>query len=76
MAEEDLTLHGVTITHPDRIVFAEGKITKGDVARYSAAVAPLLLREIQSRLLGGPGYVRRRGSNVMFSPRSSLYRLA
>ena len=49
MARENLILHGVTITHPDRIVFAEGKITKGDVARYYAAVAPLLLREIHGR---------------------------
>ena len=28
IAQEDLILHGVKITHPDRIVFAEGKITK------------------------------------------------
>ena len=49
MAREDLILHGVTITHPDRLVFAEGTITKGDIARYYAAVAPLLLRDIQSR---------------------------
>ena len=49
LAQDNLILHGVTITHPDRIVFAEGKITKGDVARYYAAVAPLLLREIQNR---------------------------
>ena len=48
-AQEDLILHGVTITHPGRIVFEEGKITKDDVARYYAAVAPLLLREIQQR---------------------------
>jgi bifunctional non-homologous end joining protein LigD len=47
--EEDLILHGVTITHPGRIVFEEGQITKGDVARYYAAVAPFLLPEIQSR---------------------------
>jgi len=43
IAQEGLILHGVTITHPDRMVFEEGKITKGDVARYYAAVAPLLL---------------------------------
>jgi bifunctional non-homologous end joining protein LigD len=48
-AKEDLILHGVTITHPGRIVFEEGQITKGDVARYYAAVAPFLLPEIQSR---------------------------
>lgn len=47
--QKDLVLHGVKITHPDRMVFEEGKITKGDVARYYAAVAPLLLRDIQSR---------------------------
>lgn len=49
MAQEDLILHGVTITHPDRIVFEEGQITKADVARYYAAVAPFLLPEIQGR---------------------------
>jgi bifunctional non-homologous end joining protein LigD len=47
--QESLILHGVTITHPGRIVFEEGKITKGDVARYYAAVAPFLLREINNR---------------------------
>lgn len=46
---EELILHGVTITHPDRIVYQEGRITKGEVARYYAAVAPLLLREISRR---------------------------
>lgn len=49
IAREDLILHGVQITHPDRIVFDEGEITKGDVARYYAAVAPFLLRAIKSR---------------------------
>jgi bifunctional non-homologous end joining protein LigD len=49
MAQQGLVLHGVNITHPDRIVFEEESITKGDVARYYAAVAPLLLREIQRR---------------------------
>lgn len=47
--EPALTLHGVTITHPDRLVFEEGAITKGEVARYYAAVAPFLLAEIQDR---------------------------
>lgn len=48
ITQEDLVLHGVQITHHDRIVFEDG-ITKGDVARYYAAVAPLLLREIRRR---------------------------
>jgi bifunctional non-homologous end joining protein LigD len=47
--QEAVVLHGVRITHPDRIVFEEGKITKGDVARYYAAVAPFLLRDIARR---------------------------
>jgi bifunctional non-homologous end joining protein LigD len=47
--QEGLMLHCVKITHPDRIVFEEGKITKGDVARYYAAVAPFLLRDIKRR---------------------------
>jgi bifunctional non-homologous end joining protein LigD len=42
-------LHGVRITHPDRMVFEEGQITKGHVALYYAAVAPLLLAEITRR---------------------------
>jgi hypothetical protein len=45
----DLILHGVKITHRDCIVFEEGRITKGAVAEYYAAVAPFLLREIQNR---------------------------
>src|SRR5689334_25429048 len=49
IAQHDLVLHGVTITHPDRMVCEAGKITKGDVARYYAAVAPLLLNEIARR---------------------------
>ena len=48
-AQRELILHGVKITHPGRIVFEDGAITKGDVAQYYAAVAPLLLREINSR---------------------------
>ncbi len=48
-AQEDLMLHGVRVTHPGRMVFEEGHITKGDVARYYAAVAPFLLRDIHNR---------------------------
>lgn len=47
--QEDLVLHGVTITHPDRVVYEKGLITKGDVARYYAAVARVLLEEIHRR---------------------------
>jgi bifunctional non-homologous end joining protein LigD len=50
-AQTELILHGVKITHPHRIVFEEGKITKGDVAKYYAAAAACLLREIKNRPL-------------------------
>lgn len=40
-----------TITHPDRIVFPEAGLTKGDVAQYYRTVAPWLLEEIQGRPL-------------------------
>ena len=49
IAANELVLHGVKITHPDRVMFEEARITKGDVARYYAAVAPFLLREINGR---------------------------
>lgn len=49
LPQEELVLHGVKITHPGRIVFEEEKITKGDVARYYAAVAPFLMQEIKNR---------------------------
>ncbi len=41
-----LVLHGVTVTHPDRVVSETGHITKGEIAEYYAAVAPLMLPHI------------------------------
>ena len=49
IAPKELILHGVRITHPDRVMFDEARMTKGDVAGYYAAVAPFLLREINGR---------------------------
>ncbi|HUD40799.1 MAG TPA: DNA ligase D [Dokdonella sp.] len=39
----------VTITHPDRVVFPEAGITKGEVAEYYRQVAPWLLPELSGR---------------------------
>jgi bifunctional non-homologous end joining protein LigD len=39
-------LHGVEITHPDRVISRSTQITKGDLATYYAAVAPYLLAEV------------------------------
>lgn len=43
---EKLVLHGVTITHPDRVISDIGHITKGELAEYYAAVAPWILPHI------------------------------
>ncbi len=43
---ENLVLHGITITHPDRVISNTGQITKGALAEYYAAVAPWMLPEI------------------------------
>jgi bifunctional non-homologous end joining protein LigD len=40
---------GVVITHPEREVFPDTGITKGDVAAYYRAVAPWLLPELANR---------------------------
>lgn len=41
-----LVLHGVNITHSDRVISESGHITKGDLAEYYAAVAPYMLPRI------------------------------
>jgi bifunctional non-homologous end joining protein LigD len=46
-----LTLHGVTITHPDRVISEVGQITKGEIAQYYAVVAPRMLPQIARRPL-------------------------
>jgi bifunctional non-homologous end joining protein LigD len=46
-----VTLHGVAITHPERVVYPDDGITKGDVAAYYAAVADWILPELVNRPL-------------------------
>ena len=38
-----LKVAGVTITHPDRVVFEDAKVTKGDIARYYDAASARML---------------------------------
>jgi bifunctional non-homologous end joining protein LigD len=47
----DLILDGIKITHPDRVISETGHITKGEIAEYYAAIAPLLLPQIVRRPL-------------------------
>jgi bifunctional non-homologous end joining protein LigD len=48
---ERLVLAGVTITHPDRVISDEGRVTKGELAEYYAGVAPRILPQIVNRPL-------------------------
>ena len=41
----------VRVTHPERVVYPDVGVTKGDVFAYYEAVAPLMLREIGNRPL-------------------------
>lgn len=42
---------GVTITNPDRVIFPEPGVTKGELAEYYAAAAPLMLAHCANRPL-------------------------
>ncbi len=42
---------GITITHPERLIFAREKVTKRDVARYFEAVAHVMLPHVAERPL-------------------------
>lgn len=46
-----VVLNGITITHPDRVIWEPGRITKGELAEYYAQVAPLMLPQIVRRPL-------------------------
>ncbi len=51
MSKEALVLHGVTISHPERVVFPEDGITKGEVAQYYADQAERILADLAGRPL-------------------------
>jgi bifunctional non-homologous end joining protein LigD len=48
---DELTVGGLVITHPERVVDKETGITKGDLARYAGVMAPLLLPFAKKRPL-------------------------
>lgn len=41
-----LVAAGITISHPERVISETGRVTKGEVANYHAAVAPFMLPRI------------------------------
>lgn len=50
-SKDEVSYRGVKITHPERIVFPDTNITKGDVAEYYDRVAPIMLPFVRSRLI-------------------------
>src|SRR5580698_3232636 len=48
---ENLVLHGITITHPGRVISETGPITKGELAEYYSTIAPFMLPQIVRRPL-------------------------
>lgn len=46
-----LIIEGIKISHPDKVIFADPEITKGDVIRYYAQVAERMLPYVSRRIL-------------------------
>ena len=44
--KNEWNVRDVAITHPDRVIFTKELITKGQLAEYYGAVAPLMIRQI------------------------------
>ena len=57
---------GITITNPDRVIFPESGLTKGDLAAYYAAIAPLMLPFAGSRPLSLVRCPQGRGKQCFF----------
>ena len=56
----------VRITHPDKLLFPEDGITKGDLAAYYEAIAPLMLPHISGRPVTMERYHRGIGEKGFF----------
>ena len=48
---ENFVVNDITITHPERVVFPDVGVTKGEVAEYYAKIAPYMLPFLKSRLI-------------------------
>ena len=44
-----LEIAGTAITHPEKVLFPEDGITKGELAAYYEAIAPLMLPHLRGR---------------------------
>ncbi|MEK6346659.1 MAG: DNA ligase D [Burkholderia sp.] len=62
----DADLHGVTITHPERVIDAASGATKLDLVKYYAALAPWLLPQLQGRPVSLVRYMKGVGGPSFF----------
>lgn len=51
MAESRTTVGGVSISHPDRVLFEQARATKADLARYYEAIADWIVPHVEDRPL-------------------------
>lgn len=49
--EDTVTVAGITLTHPERVLYADQGLTKRDLAAYYDAIAPLMLPHVGGRPL-------------------------
>jgi bifunctional non-homologous end joining protein LigD len=61
-----VTVAGVTITHPDRVLWPDGGITKIELARYYDAIAPRLLNYAGNRPISLVRCPRGQGKQCFF----------
>ena len=47
-SEPATTRAGVVITHPEKVLFPDDGITKGDVAAYYEAIAPVMVPHMRN----------------------------
>ncbi|WP_414444759.1 DNA ligase D [Burkholderia sp. 22PA0106] len=62
----DADLHGVRITHPERVIDADSGATKLDLVRYYAALAPWLLPQLHGRPVSLVRYMKGVGGPSFF----------
>ena len=63
---DETTVAGVTITHPDRVLWPDGGITKVELARYYAAIAEKLLAHAGNRPISLVRCPRGQGQQCFF----------
>src|SRR5205085_8042385 len=44
--KDRLDVLGVSVSHPDRVIFKDNGVTKGELAQYYGAVAPWIMKDI------------------------------